>query len=358
MELIFPVQPSSAALCISSQKGADNTPVFWLLLSSTHPASRLLLQLPCPSPWRWARSWEGSQPEQLTSLTRGSFRTVWCLLSSECGGKGGGRGDIPYLHLSFEQPVPKPCFPEGGWTSPADGKERITFSAGKNLAELEKKTEKNLLMLCEEKERQHKKLCELKREILLREREQKLDEALDKQMEVLSPLVPVCERFKDQYKSFAASLDATRHELPIKNIHIEGDTLTYLGELQKQLTITQELLTEIMPGHLEESEKTFNVLKDLKEVSQKLDKELQRSFAEVQNLSFQVSKEVSLHNQKICEENHGLDLYQNMKPAACMLTNVRNEVFFCMLSHKESSFFNMNLIPFLSPSALTILKGN
>ncbi|CAM9770581.1 unnamed protein product [Bubo scandiacus] len=187
----------------------------------------------------------------------------------------------------------------------------LRIKAGKNLAELEKKTEKNLLMLCEEKERQHKKLCELKREILLREREQKLDEALDKQMEVLSPLVPVCEQFKGQYKSFAASLDATRHELPIKNIHIEGDTLTYLGELQKQLTITQELLTEIMPGHLEESEKTFNILKDLKEVSQKLDKELQRSFAEVQNLSFQVSKEVSLHNQKICEENHGIDVVKH-----------------------------------------------
>lgn len=49
------------------------------------------------------------------------------------------------------------------------------------------------------------------------------------QVEVLSPLIPVCERFKEQYKSFAVSLDATRHELPIKNIHIEGDTQTYLG---------------------------------------------------------------------------------------------------------------------------------
>lgn len=49
------------------------------------------------------------------------------------------------------------------------------------------------------------------------------------QIEVLSPLVAVCEQFKEQYKSFAASLDATRHELPIKNIHIEGDKQTYLG---------------------------------------------------------------------------------------------------------------------------------
>lgn len=33
-----------------------------------------------------------------------------------------------------------------------------------------------------------------------------------------------------------------------------------------------------------------------------------RSFKQVQNLSFEVSKEVSLHNQRICEEKHGLDV--------------------------------------------------
>ncbi|XP_075579582.1 HAUS augmin-like complex subunit 8 isoform X2 [Pelecanus crispus] len=187
----------------------------------------------------------------------------------------------------------------------------LRVKAGKNLAALEKKAEENLLKLCEEKARQQEKLCKLKREILLKEREQKLDDALDKQMEVLSPLVPVCKQFKEQYKSFAASLDATRHELPIKNIHIEGDMLTYLDELRKQLTVTQELLAEVMPSYSEESAKAFSVLKELKEVSQKLDKELQRSFKQVQNLSFEVSKEVSLHNQRICEENHGLDVVKH-----------------------------------------------
>jgi len=36
-----------------------------------------------------------------------------------------------------------------------------------------------------------------------------------------------------------------------------------------------------------------------------------RSFTQVQNLSFEVSKEVSLHNQRICEENHGLDVVKH-----------------------------------------------
>ncbi|NXP79479.1 HAUS8 protein, partial [Ramphastos sulfuratus] len=178
----------------------------------------------------------------------------------------------------------------------------------KNLSELEKKAEQNLLKLREEKERQREKLSELKHEILLKEREQKLSEALDKQMEVLSPLVPACDQFKEQYKSFAVSLDATRHELPTKDIHIGGDRQAYLDELQKQLTITQGLLTEVMPSFSGEGAKACSMLKELKEVAQKLDKELERSFTQVQNLSFEVSKEVSLHNQLLCEEKHGLDV--------------------------------------------------
>ncbi|NWX90773.1 HAUS8 protein, partial [Nothoprocta pentlandii] len=177
----------------------------------------------------------------------------------------------------------------------------------RNLAKLEEDAEENLLMLCEEKERLQEKLCKLKHELQLEEHEQALEDALDKQMELLTPLVPVCEKFKEQYKTFATSLDATRHELPVKNIHIEGDALTYLDKLQKHLTVTQELLADIAPACAEENAEACTDLKEFKKVLEELDKELQRGYTKVQNLSFEVSKEVSLHNQRICEENHGLD---------------------------------------------------
>ncbi|NWI58591.1 HAUS8 protein, partial [Calyptomena viridis] len=177
----------------------------------------------------------------------------------------------------------------------------------KNVARLEEKAEKNLITLCKEKQRQKEKLLKLKREILLQEREQKLNEALDEQIEVLTPLVPVCEQLKEQYKSFAAALDANRHELPIKNIHMEGDKQTFLDELDKQLATTQELLNEITPRYSVDGAKTLSALKELKEVAQKLNTELQRNFKEVQDLSFEVCKEVSLHNQNVCEEKYGLD---------------------------------------------------
>ncbi|NWI20256.1 HAUS8 protein, partial [Crypturellus soui] len=177
----------------------------------------------------------------------------------------------------------------------------------RNVAQLEEEAEENLLMLCEEKEMLQEELCELKRELQLEEQEQALEEVLDKQIELLTPLVTVCEKFKEQYKIFATSLDATRHELPVKNIHIEGDALTYLDKLQKHLTVTQELLAEVAPACAEENVEACADLKEFKKVFEELDNELQRGYTKVQNLSFEVSKEVSLHNQRICEETYGLD---------------------------------------------------
>uniref|UniRef100_A0A8C0QLE3 HAUS augmin like complex subunit 8 n=1 Tax=Chelonoidis abingdonii TaxID=106734 RepID=A0A8C0QLE3_CHEAB len=175
----------------------------------------------------------------------------------------------------------------------------------KNIAHLEEKGERNLSILCEEKEKQQKKLYELKRQLLLKKREQKLEEVLDKQIEVLAPLLTVCEQFKEEYKTFATALDTTRHELPVKNIHIEGNRHTHLEDLKKHLAVTQSLLVEAAPGYLEENSKAFPVLKELKEVALKMDAELERSFKQVQDLSFEVSKEVSLHNQKVCEKPPG-----------------------------------------------------
>lgn len=47
-------------------------------------------------------------------------------------------------------------------------------------------------------------------------------------------------------------------------------------ELGKQLTITQQLLTEVMPNPSEDGAKALGALKELKEVAQQLSQELQR----------------------------------------------------------------------------------
>nr|XP_006126871.1 HAUS augmin-like complex subunit 8 [Pelodiscus sinensis] len=181
----------------------------------------------------------------------------------------------------------------------------------KNIAKLEKEAEINLAILCAEKEKQQQELYGLKRQRLLQKREQQLEGVLDKQVEVLGPLVTTCEQFKNKYKTFATALDITRHELPVKNIHIEGNRHRYLEDLKKELAITQRLLEESEPGFSKENAKAFPVLKELKEVALKMDAELERSFKQVQDLSFEVSKEVSLNNQKVCEEIHGKEILKH-----------------------------------------------
>ncbi|XP_033926519.1 HAUS augmin-like complex subunit 8 [Melopsittacus undulatus] len=276
---------------------------------------------------RSASSWKCKSPAGVasSSLSKSSFekRNLQSTLLDEA------KSDLPDIDLSAisdKSVCKKPPYSESAHEEDAEAEERFSvdeleeldsqtvlltylrLKAEKNLAKLEEEAEKKLLMLYEEKEREHKKLCELKRDILLQEREQKLNDALDEQMDLLSSLLPVCEELQENYRRFAVSLDATRHELPIKNIHIEGDMQTYLEELRKQLKISGELLTELTPSYSEESTKAFHAVKELKEVSQELDEELQRTFTAVQNLYSEVSKEVSLRNQRKCEEKHGLDV--------------------------------------------------
>ena len=50
------------------------------------------------------------------------------------------------------------------------------------------------------------------------------------QIEMLSPLEAVASRFREQYKTFAMALDTTRHELPVKSVHLDGDRQLFLGE--------------------------------------------------------------------------------------------------------------------------------
>ncbi|EDL28899.1 RIKEN cDNA 2410004L22, isoform CRA_b, partial [Mus musculus] len=91
-----------------------------------------------------------------------------------------------------------------------------------NLALLEERAEKDLAAMCHEKERLQRQALELRRQLLLRQKHQELAATLDAQIEVLSPLQPVLERFKEEYMTLGRALDTTRHELPMQAVHMEG----------------------------------------------------------------------------------------------------------------------------------------
>ncbi|XP_053442163.1 HAUS augmin-like complex subunit 8 [Nycticebus coucang] len=175
-----------------------------------------------------------------------------------------------------------------------------------NLSKFEETAEQNLLILCKEKEKLQKKAHELKRRLLLCQKQQELADILDAQIEMLSPFEAVAQRFKEQYKTFATALDTTRHELPVRSIHLEGDRQQFLDSLQGELTTTQCLLGELGIGNSEENVQVLDLLSELKDVTMKEDLELRRCFAQVLELSAEASKEAALINQVVWEEAQGM----------------------------------------------------
>lgn len=49
------------------------------------------------------------------------------------------------------------------------------------------------------------------------------------QIAALTPVVETAKQFTNDYKTFATAVDATRHELPVKNFYIDGDRREFLG---------------------------------------------------------------------------------------------------------------------------------
>ncbi|KAB0356451.1 hypothetical protein FD754_000607 [Muntiacus muntjak] len=178
----------------------------------------------------------------------------------------------------------------------------LTVRMENGLSAFEEQAEKNLEILCKEKEKLQKKAYELKRRLLLCQKKRELEDFLDAQIEMLSPLEAVASCFREQYKTFATALDTTRHELPVKSVHLDGDRQLFLDELQRELTTTRHLLGELGIGSSEDNVKAFDMMRELREVIQKKDLELRRSFDQVLELSAEASKEAALINQEVWEE--------------------------------------------------------
>ncbi|XP_005604164.1 HAUS augmin-like complex subunit 8 [Equus przewalskii] len=181
----------------------------------------------------------------------------------------------------------------------------LTVKMENSLALFEEKAERNLLIMCEEKEKLQREAHELKRRLLLCQRKRELEAILDTQMETLSPYEAVATRFMEQYKTFATALDTTRHELPVRSVHVDGDGQRFLDDLQRELTTTCHLLGELGIGSSEENGKVLDLLSELKELTQKKDLELRRSVAQVLELSAEASKEAALINQEVWEGAQG-----------------------------------------------------
>ncbi|MBN3303190.1 HAUS8 protein, partial [Amia calva] len=153
----------------------------------------------------------------------------------------------------------------------------LTSKIENNTQRLREEAERCLLAVMEEEERLRSAVQEKKRQFLLREKERQLDDLLDLQIAVLTPVVAAADQFKQQYKAFATAVDTTRHELPVHNVQMEGDRKEFLGRAETCLRETECLLREawVQPT-AGDQERAGSLLKEVKETAQEIDKELAR----------------------------------------------------------------------------------
>ncbi|KAJ7308428.1 hypothetical protein JRQ81_008974 [Phrynocephalus forsythii] len=177
----------------------------------------------------------------------------------------------------------------------------------KSLARLESKSEQDLLTLSEEVGKLQREAHQKKRKLMHQKKEHQLDEAVNRQLDALGPVSQQSARFMKQYKHFGAALDSTRHELPLKGIRMGENKSQFLDDLQGVLAGAQLILSRAVEEHTAENVQVLSRAKELEEASLKVDAELPRTFAHVLDLSADVSKEASLHFQKVCEDALGLE---------------------------------------------------
>nr|XP_025741417.1 HAUS augmin-like complex subunit 8 [Callorhinus ursinus] len=171
----------------------------------------------------------------------------------------------------------------------------LTVKMENGLAPFEQKAERNLLIMCKEKEKLQKKAHELKRKHLLTQRKRELADVLDAQVSALR--VP----------GGGAVCPAGQSEGVLTGGVPAAWVLVCDNSLQRELMTTCHLLEELGIGSLEENVKALDLLSELKETTQKKDLELRRSFAQVLELSAEASKEAALINQEVWEEAQGLE---------------------------------------------------
>ncbi|XP_029905243.1 HAUS augmin-like complex subunit 8 [Myripristis murdjan] len=178
----------------------------------------------------------------------------------------------------------------------------LTAKMEHNTLKLRAEAEAKLLQEMEEQERLYNEVQEKKRQYLLMERDRQRNELLDLQIAALTPVAEAAKQFTKEYKSFASAIDTTRHELPVKNFHIEGDQRQFLDKAEACLKETERLLEECTQGDQQHNSTCVECLRDMKMTSKDISQQLSGAFSELLELSSSVCRHTVLCQQALEEE--------------------------------------------------------
>ncbi|KAK1801666.1 hypothetical protein P4O66_022301, partial [Electrophorus voltai] len=188
----------------------------------------------------------------------------------------------------------------------------LTAKIEHNTQKLKEEAERNLLIVMQEEDKLRTTLASKKRKYLLLEKQKQLDDLLDLQIEALTPLAETAKQFTGEYKAFATAIDTTRHELPVKNLHIEEDGSKFLDKAVVCLNQTRTVLEQYTKGLLTDSESSAECLREMKNTAHEIDQQLLSTSSHLLELSSLVSREMVLVQQTLEEDEIGLGTAQSL----------------------------------------------
>ncbi|XP_072553171.1 HAUS augmin-like complex subunit 8 isoform X2 [Salminus brasiliensis] len=182
----------------------------------------------------------------------------------------------------------------------------LTAKIEHNTFKLKEEAERNLLIMMEEEERLRSKVMGMKRRYLLLEKQKQLNDLLDLQVAALTPAAETATHFTEEYKVFATAIDTTRHELPVKNLHVEEDHGKFLDKAVGCLKQSQRVLEEYVNDISTDGGSAAECLKEIKNTAHEIDQQLVSVSSDLLELSTLVSRETVLVQQSTEEDKIGL----------------------------------------------------
>ncbi|XP_017556444.1 HAUS augmin-like complex subunit 8 isoform X2 [Pygocentrus nattereri] len=186
----------------------------------------------------------------------------------------------------------------------------LTAKIEHNTHKLKEEAERNLLIMMEEEEKLRLKVMSKKRQYLLLEKHKQLNDLLDLQITALTPAAATAKQFTEEYKTFATAVDTTRHELPVKNLHIEEDRGKFLDKAVVCLNQSRRALEQYVKDASSGSESSVECLKEMRNTAREIDQQLLSASSELLELSSLVSRETVLAQQSLEEDKIGLTAAQ------------------------------------------------
>ncbi|XP_062412300.1 HAUS augmin-like complex subunit 8 isoform X2 [Sardina pilchardus] len=196
--------------------------------------------------------------------------------------------------------VEKPSTPGPRTTETTESKSKVelqafldTYMAAKldhNTIIMREEAEKELLAMMEVEREMQVAGRKKKRQYHLRAKQNQLNSLLDAQIAALTPVAAVASQFTQNYQMLATAVDATRHELPVKNLHMEDNREEFLEKTVSCLKRSEELLQQHMNVMEQGCESACESLNRIKSYTLDLNQQLIRGGSDLQELSSLVSQ--------------------------------------------------------------------